>query len=87
MSYSVRLYRPARSYLERCDRVTRRRLAARIDQLADEPFRYGKPLQGAGAYRSSRVGGLRILYEVDEAARVVHVYTIGPRGDIYGTVR
>ena len=39
-----------------------------------------KPLAGkAGKYRY-RVGGLRIIYEIDLAQRVVYVMAILPRG-------
>lgn len=30
-----------------------------------------------------QVGGWRIMYEVDEAKKLVSVYDIGPRGDVY----
>ncbi len=35
-----------------------------------------------GCYRY-QVGGWRILYEVNEPAKEVRVYSIGPRGDVY----
>jgi mRNA-degrading endonuclease RelE of RelBE toxin-antitoxin system len=35
-----------------------------------------------GNYRY-QVGGWRILYEVNEAQKVVTVYGIKPRGDVY----
>jgi mRNA interferase RelE/StbE len=35
-----------------------------------------------GCYRY-RVGGWRILYEVDEEASEIRVYNIRPRGDVY----
>lgn len=61
-----------------------RRIVGRLTQLAEDPFGpYTKPLQGAAGDRSSRVGGLRIVYTVDRDRRLVEVSDIGPRGQIY----
>lgn len=81
--YELIIYRPARRYLERCDKSVQRRLAARLDALTRNPYSHGKPLAGAERYWSTRVGSLRMIYEIDEAHKTVHVYSIGPRGQIY----
>lgn len=48
--------------------------------------KFGPNTQGLkgnpGCYRH-QVGGWRILYEVDDTAKEVRVYSIGPRGDVY----
>lgn len=52
--------------------------------LAEAPFGHGtKPLTNAGGFRAARVGAWRIVYRVDEEAKVVRVETIGPRGQVY----
>jgi len=86
-SYEVIIYKPAKRYLERCGRVLGRRLAARLDALGRDPYAHGKPLAGVGPLRSARVGDLRIIYEVEEPGKRVHVYAIGPRGQIYRNLR
>jgi mRNA-degrading endonuclease RelE of RelBE toxin-antitoxin system len=52
--------------------------------LADNPQRVGKPLFGplAGCHGARR-GTYRIVYRIDESARVVHVLDIDHRADVY----
>jgi mRNA interferase RelE/StbE len=52
--------------------------------LAVNPHRVGKPLFGplAGCHGARR-GTYRIVYRIDEAARIVHVPDIDHRSDIY----
>lgn len=85
MTYRVRIPGSVRRYVNRLDRSTQSRVLARLDEIAADPFdtAISKQLHEAGGLRSSRVGSLRILYEVDETIRVVDVTDIGPRGDIY----
>lgn len=66
----MRLYRPARRYLERCDRPTQKRLIERIEALSENPYSHSKLLENAQGKRSSRVGKLRIIFEVDEQERL-----------------
>jgi mRNA interferase RelE/StbE len=42
-----------------------------------------KKLKGYDNDYRYKVGGWRIMYEVDEARKLVIVYEIGPRGDVY----
>jgi len=83
--YEVILQRQPKRYYTRCDKPTAERLAACFEALEQDPFGpvtralRGK-LQGA---RRCRVGSLRVVYEVDEEAEVVHVLAILPRGDVY----
>jgi len=69
--------------LERCDRPTQRRLIERIEALSENPYSHSKLLENAQGKRSSRVGKLRIIFEVDEQERLLHVLTIAPRGEVY----
>ncbi len=73
------------------DRRIRRLLASRIDHLATEPDKQGRPLGGMLAgHRSCRAVGqrYRIIYWVDEAGDVVVVIAVGirrggDRDDVY----
>jgi mRNA-degrading endonuclease RelE of RelBE toxin-antitoxin system len=58
-------------------------MGERIDQLATDPFAVSKPLRAAAGARSARVGGYRIIFDVDTATQTVFVTDIGPRGQIY----
>ena len=77
------------------DRRVRRLLARRIDSLADEPEKQGKPLTGELAtLRSIRAAGqrYRILYGVEEERVVVLVVALGlrkqgDRKDVYELAR
>lgn len=60
-----------------------RRLIHRIDALAHTPHQLSKPLVNLKGLRSSRVGSLRIIFEVHEKTKPIHVYTIDPRGRVY----
>lgn len=52
--------------------------------LAENPHRVGKPLRAPlEGIRSARRGEFRILYEIDDDAKVVHVSNIRHRRDAY----
>jgi mRNA interferase RelE/StbE len=63
------------------------RVTERIDEmilgLADNPYS-GKHLKGAlkGEW-SLRAGDYRVIYQVDEAARTVTLYTVDHRSKVY----
>ena len=54
-----------------------------LDRLEREPEK-GKRLRGdMHGLLSLRVGGWRIVYEIERDESLVIVHAIGPRGDIY----
>ncbi len=72
------------AYIYRLDRSVQKRIADRLRQLAENPYgHYTKPLTGVDHQRSSRVGGWRIIYTVDEALKTVNVSLIASRGEVY----
>ena len=84
MSYEVRIARQAQRYLVRLDRRVQSRIIRRLEQLGEDPRgSYAKPLTNAAGRWVSRVGDWRIIFTIDEEARVVAVSHIGPRGEIY----
>lgn len=85
MSYRLVLSSEAEKVLDRLDRVTERRLRARFEQLAPDPFdaRLSSPLVQRVGVRKSRVGRWRILFTVDREAQVIHIVTIDTRGQVY----
>ncbi len=84
MSYRVELARDAARYLRRLGRAEQLRMIRRTDQLADDPFGpHTKPLTNLPGRRAARVGGYRIVFTVDQDAKVVRISDIGPRGQVY----
>ena len=81
--YTVSISASAAKYLKRCDAPTRDRLRQKLEQLKADPFdpQNSKPLKGRNDQRSARVGGLRILFQVQNLDIIVA--EIGPRGEIY----
>jgi mRNA interferase RelE/StbE len=76
----------ARGVFAAADRSLSKKLARCFERLEDDPFSGNnvKPLKGkwAGCWRY-RVGAWRVVYEVDQAARVVNVIAIAKRSDVY----
>jgi mRNA-degrading endonuclease RelE of RelBE toxin-antitoxin system len=66
------------------DGPSRERIARLIASLREDPYRPGtKPLKDPAGRRAARVGGWRVIYFFDGAAKNVHVDLIGPRGEVY----
>lgn len=86
MNYTPALSRESQRDLRQSSTAVRARLTRRIQQLPADPFatNISKALHGPlEGMRSSRVGELRIIYEVVQDRLVISVIRIGPRGDIY----
>lgn len=88
MNYEVRLSREAVKTLDRMDSKTEKRIRSRLYKLSDNPLdpldpRLSKSLTDMEGLRSSRVGGWRILYTIDNSANAVIVIAVRPRGQAY----
>ena len=92
MAYRIEITPTALEALEAItDRRTRSSIVRRIDTLAEEPKKQGKPLRGLLAgFMSTRAAGqrYRIVYRVEGAKKRVLVYMVGirkegSRRDIY----
>lgn len=82
MALQVKITGTPYKYLQSLDKPTRVRIVEKLKEIADDPFnpRLSYPLVSS-TKRSSRVGGYRILFQVDD--KVLEVADIGPRGQIY----
>jgi mRNA-degrading endonuclease RelE of RelBE toxin-antitoxin system len=69
-------------YLNSLDKPTRQRIIEKLKDIAEHPTdaRLSYPLT-ASDKRSSRVGGYRILFQIE--GQTLEVADIGPRGQIY----
>lgn len=73
----------AHRQIRRLPAQTQDRVNKVIARLAENPRPPGaKKLTARDGYRV-RVGDYRILYQIDEGARVVIIYRVMPRGDVY----
>ena len=83
MSYRVELETQARREFLDLPKLIQRMLADAIDDLGHDPRPPGaKKLGERGGYRV-RKGNYRVLYAVDDRARIVRIYRVGHRRDIY----
>jgi len=84
VSYEVRIVRSAEKELDRLSETVYARLSRKIIALEDNPRPRGvRKLSGREEYRL-RVGDYRILYVIDDKNRVVTVFAVGHRREVYG---
>jgi mRNA interferase RelE/StbE len=82
-SYEVLIKPSAIRDLVKIPLPDRRRLAERLRELAETPRPAGcEKLHGKSLYRI-RQGDFRIVYEIADAMRVVTVFKIGHRREVY----
>ena len=84
MAFAIRIRPSALKELQRLPDREMTRIESRIDALAAEPRPHGseKLAGGEGEYRL-RSGNYRVIYTVDDRARLVTIEKIGHRGDVY----
>ncbi len=62
---------------------TQERVNGKIAALADNPRPYGVKKLTAGEGYRIRVGDYRVLYRIDDDAKLVVIYRVMSRGDVY----
>lgn len=83
MSYSVELETRARGEFLSLPKEIQKRFCNVLDDLEKNPRPPGaKKLTGQEGYRI-RKGDYRVLYVIDDAAKLVRVYRIGHRREVY----
>ncbi len=81
--YRLEVSHTAHRQIRKLPAQTQERVNQAIAHIAEDPRTPGvKKLVARGGYRV-RVGDYRILYHVDDVARVVIVYRVMPREDVY----
>jgi mRNA interferase RelE/StbE len=82
--YDVDVRPSARRSLRQLDPSVRKMVAEVIDNLATDPRPPGAmPLTGHRPYLRVRSGDYRVIYSIDDRARVVTVAALGHRREIY----
>jgi mRNA interferase RelE/StbE len=83
-AYTIDVRPRARRSLRQLDPPVRKAVAQVIDSLAIDPRPQGfLPLTGHRPYLRVRSGDYRVIYTVDDGARVVTVAAVGHRREIY----
>lgn len=84
-SYSVRIKTSAAKELEAVEpKAMRARIVSRIQSLARTPRPAGsQKLAGEAERYRLRHGSYRIVYSIEDAARVIEVVKIGHRREVY----
>ena len=82
-SYKLEVKRTAAKEIGDLPKADCRRVVAKIALLARDPRPHGcEKLSGAEKYRV-RQGDYRILYEIDDSAKLVTIVKVGNRREIY----
>ena len=82
-SYKLEVKRTAAKEIGDLPKADCRRVVAKIELLARDPRPHGcEKLSGAEKYRV-RQGDYRILYEIDDSAKLVTIVKVGNRREIY----
>ena len=85
MTYEIEIARPARKQFKKLDTEVRRRIARRIDGLANEPRPDGivKLSDVSPPLYRVREGQYRILFTNEDDRLIVLVVRIGHRSEVY----
>ena len=81
--YRVLLRRTAQKGLRDLSAGRQRSMAQALGALGENPRTIGCKKLEAGLGWSLRIGGHRIIYDIDDDAQTVDVLFIGPRGAAY----
>jgi mRNA interferase RelE/StbE len=84
VAYGLRIRPSALKELHRLGDRDRVRVVGRIEALAEDPRPPGsEKLAGPARAFRVRAGDYRVIYTVDDVARLVIVEKVGHRGDVY----
>ena len=84
MSYRIEVKRSAAKALKKIPKADRKRIADKIDSLAEGPPNPDTTkMKGNNPFHKIRVGDYRIIYEIQEDVLLILVVKIGRRKDIY----
>lgn len=80
------LHRRVRRYAEKLPADTKKRIKAKLEELAKDPAHFTGAVKMAGewqGYQRIRIGTLRVIYIHETEEGVVYIDYLGPRGEIY----
>jgi mRNA-degrading endonuclease RelE of RelBE toxin-antitoxin system len=82
LAFKVLLHPNAVKELKKIDQVNQARIKKALGELAEDPFKAGKPLHPSD-YWGIRSGNYRAIYEIDQNQSKVTVLFIGHRRKVY----
>ena len=83
MSFSVHLKRSVEKELDHLPSDTYKKIILRIISLRDNPRPRGvKKLTGKNGYRL-RIGNYRILYTINRENKIIDIYSVAHRKEVY----
>jgi len=71
-----------RDFLKKLDNRDALRIINKINQIADNPYRYLEPLAGIKSFKL-RIGKHRVLIGMNEKNKTMNILVIGHRKNIY----
>jgi mRNA interferase RelE/StbE len=86
MNYTIRFYPGARRHIEKLPRQVLLSVQKAISALADDPRPPGFLKMKGGKkqkFHRIRVGDYRVIYEVDDARRLVDIFIVADRREAY----
>jgi len=83
--YFIRWDKKAVDFLRKLDRKIAMRIINKMDKVAENPIHYLEPLKEINAYKV-RVGGYRIIVDINHEKRLIDVLFIGHRRNIYKNI-
>lgn len=84
MKYRIEVKRSAAKALKKIPKPHRRRIAEKIDSLAEDlPNPETTKMKGENPFHRIRVGDYRIIYEIQDEVLVILIVKVGHRKDIY----
>jgi mRNA interferase RelE/StbE len=84
LKYRIEVKRSAAKALKKIPKPHRRRIAEKIDSLAEDlPNPETTKMKGENPFHRIRVGDYRIIYEIQDEVLVILIVKVGHRKDIY----
>ena len=77
------LKKAAFKFIEKQPQKQRERIMAAVKKLPEGDI---VPVEGMPGYYRMRVGGYRVVYTIDYTEKMIYVYHVGNRGDVYKAI-
>lgn len=87
MTFTVKYFPQAEAFLRKAEKHVFLRIDSKINEvLAQNPFQGARKVNGKARTWRYRIGDYRVLYQVDTTNKMINVYAIGKRENIYDRI-
>lgn len=69
--------------VEKIEKQVQSRIIESVGQLADDPFTMSTKLKMKPSLYRLRVGNYRVIFKIDSTSRLITIYKIGHRRNVY----